>query len=493
LIADVRGSKPVGDDVSRLGLLLAVIVGATLRFWNLTGPSQHTDEAFTFALSKLPVPALLHNVVAHDFHPSLFYLATHYLMVWFPKPQWDYRYVTALFGCLTIVATWGAARRLFGPLAAAVAALAVALSPALVQHDRIYRMYAVTVALATLAWWLLLEIEHATGRRRVWLFSAYAMVAIVLPYIDYTGTIVLAAQGAYAVTRRPILAPALTAIGAAVVLFVPWIGALREQLPLAGMSFSRPALDIGLANSIQGAFAAGTPLEWFSWPGGAFAAAGVLAAVVACGAWLGWRSALPLWFGVLAVQIAASILLGKNLAYFPRYLLIDIPPVCIAIGLIISVLAAARLRLVATGLGIALLAFFGITVSNVMFDPYYQFPNWYAVNALMLQHEQPADAIVLDAAYESLVVADFTAFRGHTTLAFMNPNDFDPVLAWIEHHPRRRIWYIEHQNFYWDPQRRISSALEARRVLVRRQWPHRSPVDDVSVMLFDEVPMTKVR
>lgn len=489
--------KLVGNDVGRLGLLIAVVVGALLRFWNVTLPSQHTDEAFTFALSALPVPALLYNVVIHDFHPPLFYVFTHYLMVWFPKPQWDYRYITSLFGCLTIVATWGSARRMFGPLAAALAALFVALAPALVQHDRIYRMYAVMVALSTLAWWLILEVEAATGRRRTALVVAYVIVAIAMPLIDYFGILVLIAQGVYAATRRPALSSALLAMGCAAIAFIPWIGALREQLPLAGVSLSRPGLDIGLANSFAGAFAAGSPSQWFGWPAGTLAPLLAVAIVVLVGGWLGRRSALPFWLGVLLLQIAGSILIGKNLAYFPRYLLIDIPPVCIAAGLIVSTLAAARLRVAAAALGVALLVFLGVTVSNVSFDSYYQFPDWYAVNSLLLSHEERGDAIVLDAGYESLVVRNYTAFRGRTMLAFMNPGDFDSVLSWLQRHPNRRIWYIEHQNFYWDPQRRIASTLEkTRHAVVRREWPHRFAVDDVSVTLFDKVPslpMTRVR
>ncbi|MDQ6767297.1 MAG: glycosyltransferase family 39 protein [Candidatus Eremiobacteraeota bacterium] len=491
MIERTRGRRAAGEDIGRLGLLLALLIGGLLRLWDLTSASQHTDEAFTFALSAMPIPALLANVAAHDFHPPLFYLVTHYLMVWLPKPQWDYRFITALAGCLTIVGSWGAARRMFGPVAAAVAALAVALAPALVQHDRIYRMYALTVALSTLLWWLVLEIEHASGRRRAWLTATYAVLAVALPSIDYFGFLVLLTQGAYALTRRASLWPVLAAIGISFAAFVPWFGALREQLPLAGISMSRPGIDVGLAKSIQGAFAAGMPDAWLSWPGAAFAPALVLAVVVLVAGWLGRKSALPFWIGALALQIAGSLLLVKNLAYFPRYLLIDVPPVCIAIGLIVCELIAARLRLAAAALGIALVTFFAITISNVMFVPYYQFPDWYALNALMLAHEQPGDAVILDAGYEAYVVHDFTAFRGREVLRFMNPSDFDPLLRWIAHHPRRRVWYVQAQNFYWDPSARIASELERTRpAVLRRRWPRQSPVDDVLLILFDKKPMT---
>jgi hypothetical protein len=124
-----------------------------------------------------------------------------------------------------------------------------------------------------------------------------------------------------------------------------------------------------------------------------------------------------------------------------------------------------------------------------LLDPYYQFPNWYAVNAAMLANEKTDDAIVLDAAYEYLVVADYSAFRGRTILLFMNPSDFGPILRWLEQHPRRRVWYVQHQNFYWDPQLQIKSALARRPVLFSETFLRRLPENEVSLMLFDKLPI----
>jgi hypothetical protein len=481
-----------GENAARLALVLALMVGAALRLWNLYGPSLHTDEAFTFALSALPMPALVHNVVIHDFHPPGFYVATHELLVWLPKPRWDYRYVTALFGCVTILATWGAAGRMFGWRAAAFAGLAVALAPGLVQYDRLYRMYAVTVALSTLAWWLLLEAEAAAGRRRPWLWTAYAVVAIVVPYVDYLGALMLVCQAAYAFAHLRVRWPALVGLALAALAFVPWLGAVAQQLPLGGLALSSPGLDAGLAASMQGAFAAGVAQAWFGWPLGLIAAVAALTVVVAA-AWIGRKSALPFWLGALVLQVVGSIVLGKNLAYFPRYLLIDVPAVCIGLGLVLGALATARFRIAAAVLGLAVLVGSTSAAANVLFVPYYQFPDWYALNAVLLAHEQESDAIVLDAGYETLVVSEYTAFRGHELLSFMNSGDFKPILSWIAKHPQRRVWYVEHQNFYWDPQRRIAAALgQTRHVLVAQQWPRQQPVDRVSVMLFGKVPMTKV-
>ncbi|PZR60415.1 MAG: hypothetical protein DLM53_12195 [Candidatus Eremiobacter antarcticus] len=480
------------DASSGVWLALALACGAAARFWNLSGSSLFTDEAYTFSLSALRVPALLHALASHDFHPPLFYLATHYAMAWLRWPLWDYRYLTAAFGLLTIAATWGSARRMFGAPTAAIAAFVVALQPVLVQHDRLYRMYAVTVALSALSWWLLLEIEQAAERKKAVLLACYALAAIALPFIDYLGAVMLVCQLAYAVTRSA-LRPALLALGASAAAFALWLPQLLQQVPLGGIALSPPALDRGLLASLRGAFAGGLPVELVHIRGFDAVCALALAATLVAGALLAKRSALPFWLAAIVVQIVASILLAKNLAYFPRYLLIDVPPVAIAFGLIVATAAATRLKPLCVGAMAGATVLLGLALSNTLFNPYYQFPDWYAVNALLLKYEQPGDAIVLDAGYEFLVVRDYTAFRRHDIVSFMNPADFAAVDRWIAARGHKRVWYVEHQNFYWDPHKAIASGLSASRPeLVRWRQEKASPVDAVAVSLFGE-PSTAQR
>ncbi len=481
----------VSTDLGWFGLSLALLIGVVTRFWHLGAASLYTDEAFTFAMGGFGVPALLHNLTTSDFHPPLFYLLTHYLMKlhW---PLWDYRYVTAPFGILTIVATWGAARRMFDSSVATLSAVMVALSPALIVYDRMFRMYAVLVALATLSWWVLVEAEQAVGRKRTMLWVTYAAVAVILAYTHYLGFLMLACQAVYSASRFRTNKPAFFGYALVLVSYAPWVGHLRQQLPLGGLALSRPGFDAGLAASLRDAFAMGTPDSLLSWPGGAWIPFLVVAVVVVAASWLAWRSALPFWVAALPLAIVASVVLGTNLAYFPRYLLIDIPPVAIGVGVIVRSIATHQARIFAWAVAVASIAFLAVGAQNVLLDPYYQFPNWYAVNALMLQGEQPADAIVLDAGYERLVVQNYTAFRGRALLSFMNPTDFTPILGWIRDHPRARVWYIEHQYVYWDPNRRIALALaHDRPQLLQQHFARQAAVNDVTVLLFDKVPMTK--
>lgn len=472
---------------------LACVIGVATRFWHLGADSLFSDEAFTFAMSGLGLPALLQTLSSSDYHPPMFYLITHFIMQWLHWPPWDYRYLSAPFGIITIVATWGAARRMFGPTAAAIASLLVALSPALIVYDRMYRMYAPLVALATLSFWVLLEAEHAAGRRRMLLWTAYAVLALVLAYTHYLAFIVLGCQALYCAMRFRTAAPALGAFALVVLAYMPWVSHLRSQLPLGALALSRPGFDVGLATSVRDAFAMGMPNAPSSWTAGIWLPLGAVGAVLIAAGWLGRRSALPFWLAALPLAVVASIGFGANLAYFPRYLLIDIPAVAIGIGLIASSLVE-RTRTQLVGWIVALLAIlicaFGTT--NVLLDPYYQFPDWYAVNATLLQSEHAGDAIILDAGYELLVVQNYTAFRGHTMLSFMNPSDFAPILGWSREHPRVRVWYVQHQNFYWDPNQRIASTLAQRRpILMTRRFPRQSAVNDVTVLLFDKVPMKR--
>lgn len=475
-------------------LAVALSLGALLRFWNVDGASLYSDEAFTFAVGAQPVPALLHSLALNDFHPPLFYLVTHYLMRWLHWPLPHYRVLTACAGLLTIAATWGFGRRQFGPIAAAIAACTVALAPSLLQYDRLYRMHAVTVALCALSWWLLVEIESATGRKRLVLWTAYGLCAIALPYVDYFGVLVLCVQAVFVFGRRHTLGAAFAWLGLAALAFVPWLGAVRAQFPLGGLALTRPALDSGLLASIRGAFAAATPDAVLRVPHFDVLFGLIVLALFAAGMWIGRRTALPYWLALLPVQIMLSLLLGKNLAYFSRYLLMSLPALAVAVGALIAALAEQRRTLVAAGAILALAALLAAGASNLLFDSYYQFPDWYAVDALLQAHAQPSDGIILDEGYEYLVVRGYQAFAGHPLVVFMNPSDFAPVLRWLTANPNRRVWYIEHQNFYWDPDRKIAAALAARRkLLLRWSEPRQSPVDAVGVALFDRIPMIPIR
>jgi mannosyltransferase len=162
-------------------LFVALALGALVRLWDLTGQSLFIDEGFVFHVAAQEPRQILMTVAHGDFHPPLFYLITHYLINGLHLPLWDYRYITAAFSLTGIAATWAIARRCFGDTAAAIAALALALDPALVIWDRLFRMYALLVALTAVSWWLLLVCADPTNKRRLLCWILYGVTVIALP------------------------------------------------------------------------------------------------------------------------------------------------------------------------------------------------------------------------------------------------------------------------------------------------------------------------
>ncbi len=472
----------------RAWLWIAIAAGAACRFWDLTGQSPFIDEGWVFHIAEHAPHEILQLVAHTDFHPPLFYLVTHALLVWLRWPVWEYRYLTSTFSLIGIAATWGIGRRLFGPTAAAVAALGVALDPALVEWDRLYRMYAVLTALTALSWWLILEAENSVGRRRAWWWAAYALCAIALPSTQYVGGFVVASQGLYALAAWRRRWPALVGQVMAGLALLPWLWAVRIQYPHGGLVGDVRAPGFSWAALVRSTLVYGEPPTWIvHWHFDALWTLAVLG-VTAAGVVLARGGVLALWLLPAAAQAALSFALRKDLVV-PRYLLCYVPAVCLALGVVVARLLATPYRVAAA----ALLGGWGavclVCVPNLLFVPYYQFPDWYQVNALLLSREQPQDVIIMVQGAEYWVVRNFSAFRSHPMNGPALPSDIPGAVRWVDTFPRRRIWYIENQPGFADPQRGVLRHLAATRPLLGAWRQNRMFAEDVvRIMLYGPRP-----
>lgn len=465
-----------------LGIALAA--GVYLRFWHLTDQSLFLDEAFSIWVASKPWPAMMDQIVYHDFHPPLFYALAHWAIGALRWQPWDYRYLTAPFGLLTIVASWAIARRLFGDVAASVTAFVVALEPALVDWDRVFRMYSVLTALGTTSWWLLLIGEAQSGRRRLAAWIGYGAVAVLLPYVQYLGAVTLLCQGAYAAIGLRKRWPALVGCAAAVVALVPWLWALRIQYPHGGYVAGQGAVPIYWAQLARDVTITGMPLGWLSSPVSGWAVDAALA-IVFVFALVRWpRTIVPYWLGVCAVQVIATLLTGKGLV-IPRYLLPVIPGIAVALGGLVASIIASRARVVGAVLAAGLPATLAICSLNIVWDPFYQMPDWYLVNLFVLQNERRDDAMLFVQGFPYMVVGDFTAFRGHDANGPAMPSDVPSTMAWIRKHRSQRVWYIENQWYYPDPKRTIRTLLDSTRPRLGAWTENRAqPSDVVNIVLY---------
>ncbi len=472
------------------GLVAALAIGALALFWNLTRNSLYLDEAFSIHIAAYPIAPMIQLIVYGDAHPPLFYLLSHFLILVVHVPAERYRLFTAPCGLVTIAATWAVGRRLFGDTGAAAAALLTALAPGLLDADRVYRMYAPLAMLTAVSWWCLLAAQDP-GRRRPSLFwVGYAACAIALPYTQYLGGLTVASQCVYALfavrQRWPILAAGALALAA----FAPWIGAVAVQYAQGGHAVG-PIFDAFLVPE-QTVFTS-APLTWTREPIFAPIAESVVLVAIALGIWIGRRSALPFMLLALALQLALTIVLHKALM-IPRYLDVYMPALALCIGALVSALSSTRYRVAGFAIAAALLTCFTICDADLILDPLYQRTDWYLVDRYIASHERQSDAMLFVQGYPVLVVGTYPAFAGHDSEAPASERMLPIARAWIAAHARDRIWYIENQYWFADPDRVIVRDLVARRrVLDRWAEPRADAADAVVITLFDAVSPSELK
>lgn len=138
-------------------LAVAILLLATwLRFHLLTAQSFWNDEGNSARLSERSLRLILEGT-ASDVHPPLYYLLLRGWRELLGEGEFGLRALSAFAGVVTVAGAWallrlgGWQRGWIERRVVAVAALLVAISPALVYYSQEARMYALLACLATLA------------------------------------------------------------------------------------------------------------------------------------------------------------------------------------------------------------------------------------------------------------------------------------------------------------------------------------------------------
>lgn len=138
---------------ARRWLLVAVLLLAFgLRLYRLGSESLWYDETVSVQLASKSIPALWEHT-AGDIHPPGYYLLLHTWMRMTSGPELAGRdfaaaFFSVLFGMLLVALAYRLARRTFGQLAGALAALLVAVSPYNLWYSQEVRMYTLGATLA---------------------------------------------------------------------------------------------------------------------------------------------------------------------------------------------------------------------------------------------------------------------------------------------------------------------------------------------------------
>ncbi len=208
-----------------LTLVLILLIGMGLRFWNLDAKPLWLDEVLTalftmgksyqdvpleqffsltildqlFAVrSPITCPQLTQTLITESVHPPLFFCLLHHWLGWL-KPNvenwvWLLRSLPALFGVGLIAAIYWLNRIAFSPIAGLLGAALMAVSPFAVYLSQEARHYTLPMLLITLGLTALIKIQQAPRHVTPWLWVAWTAVNMIGLYVHYFCLLALIAQ-----------------------------------------------------------------------------------------------------------------------------------------------------------------------------------------------------------------------------------------------------------------------------------------------------------
>jgi mannosyltransferase len=222
-------------------LVLLMLAGAFLRFWDIAKASIWHDEGFTMMLAPMDVSQIIART-ARDVHPPLYYLMLHYWMEIFGNSETAARGLSAVLLILAIPVAFFLMRRLFNERTARIGALFVATGPFLIRYSQEARMYAMEGFLVLLATYILIRAVQ-TKSWTDWMLYAITIAAAL--YTHYFAVFAIFAHWLYMLSETKkdegLLNPRWWAANLlAAAAFIPWLPSAYAQFTRVQAGFWIP-------------------------------------------------------------------------------------------------------------------------------------------------------------------------------------------------------------------------------------------------------------
>ncbi|HVB42975.1 MAG TPA: glycosyltransferase family 39 protein [Streptosporangiaceae bacterium] len=364
--------------------------------WGITTPSFWRDEAATIAAVRRPFGDLFRMLGNVDAVHSLYYVLMWPLVHLFGSGEFVMRLPSALAAAVTAAAVAAIGRRVYSPWAGLAAGLFFAVLPVVSRYGQEARPYALVIALATVASYLLVRVLGAEpAQRRRWLIGYGASVA-VLGIANIFGLLLIPA---HAVTvalelRRRAAGTERTRLAAG------WLAAV-----VSGVVVTSPMLVIGWMQKGQVSWigvnrSSSGPGTLLTLSGSAVVTAVVFAviviAVVLSSQAGGVRSAVSRWriadLSLPWMVLPPAILFGASVIspiYTSRYVLMCIPAVALLGGA--AIVALGR---VAGPVALVVVAVAGLTTQLTQRAPYGHYDNIRALDKIVAANARPGDVVL---------------------------------------------------------------------------------------------------
>ncbi|NIN66257.1 MAG: hypothetical protein GTO63_16510 [Anaerolineae bacterium] len=220
-------------------LALLTFLAFCLFIFRLDHQSLWYDEGFSQYLARMSLGEITART-ARDIHPPFYYYLLHFWMPMFGNGEFSLRFLSLIFGVLTVPLIYVSGRRFLGYASGVLAAALIAISPLFLWYSQEARMYTLVTFLCLLSTYLLLRIMGKQGRPDL-LWGAYGLTSVVAVYTHFYAFFVLAFQAIFLVSwwvlwtrgrvrqRWPTLVSGLLCQSAVVAAYLPWSGFVWQR------------------------------------------------------------------------------------------------------------------------------------------------------------------------------------------------------------------------------------------------------------------------
>jgi mannosyltransferase len=241
--------------IPHLALLVSLVFLAfALYTFRLDYQSLWYDEGFSVYLARMGLGEITSRT-AHDIHPPFYYYLLHFWVLAFGSTEFSLRFLSAIFGVLTVPLMWAVGKRLLGENGGLLAAALVTVSPLFLWYSQEARMYTLVTFLCLLSTYLLLRIVGGSAGR-VLLWAVYVVTSVVAVYTHFYAFFVLGFQFLFFLCwwvswsrgwvqqRWPTMVSLLVAQAAVVGAYLPWSGFVLQRYG-ADVSYWQGTLRVG--------------------------------------------------------------------------------------------------------------------------------------------------------------------------------------------------------------------------------------------------------
>jgi mannosyltransferase len=192
---EVTVAAPQSYDVGPIwALLLPPVATLLLCLWNITIPSYWRDEAATMAAVKRPYGEMFRMLGNVDAVHGAYYTLMWPLAHLFGTGEFVMRLPSVLAMAVTAAVVAAIGRRLVSPWVGLAAGLLFAVLPVTGRYGQDARSYAIVMAIATVASYVLIRVFSAEPRRRRRWFVAYGACLAALGLMNIFGLLLIPAH-----------------------------------------------------------------------------------------------------------------------------------------------------------------------------------------------------------------------------------------------------------------------------------------------------------